>query len=98
MRSRVANALIEMFSRLGVPKEIISDQRSNFMSTLISELFKMLKVQKISIFHLSSSSKQVSGKIQWCSEKDVLLFMNRQNGMITYHLCFVLIEKSQTRQ
>ena len=71
MRSRVANALIEMVWRLGVPKEIISDQRSNFMFTLISELCKMLKVQKISIFPLSSSSKQVSGKIQCCSEKDV---------------------------
>ena len=44
----VANALIKVFSRVGVPKEIISDQGSNFVSALISELCKMLKVQKIS--------------------------------------------------
>ena len=34
----VANALIEMFSRVGVRTEIISDQGRNFMSVLISEL------------------------------------------------------------
>ena len=34
----VANALMEMFSRVGVPKEIISDQVSSSMSALISEL------------------------------------------------------------
>ena len=44
----VANALIEMFSRVGVRTEIISDQGRNFMSVLISELCKMPKVQKIS--------------------------------------------------
>lgn len=44
----VANALIEMFSRVGFPKEILSDQGTNFMSSLISELCKMLKVRKLS--------------------------------------------------
>ena len=54
----VANALIEMFSRVGVPKEIISDQGSNFMSALISELCKMLKVQKFSTIPIILNCKQ----------------------------------------
>ncbi|XP_065921959.1 uncharacterized protein [Magallana gigas] len=44
----VANALIEMLSSVGFPKEILSDQGTNFMSSLISELCKMLKVRKLS--------------------------------------------------
>lgn len=44
----VANALIEMFSRVGFSKEILSDQRTNFMSSRLSELNKMLKVRKLS--------------------------------------------------
>ncbi|XP_062585038.1 uncharacterized protein LOC134246689 [Saccostrea cucullata] len=44
----VANALMEMFSRVGFPKEILSDQGTNFMSSLISNLCKMLKVRKLS--------------------------------------------------
>jgi hypothetical protein len=43
----VAEALVEVFSRLGIPEEILTDQGSNFMSTLMSELFEMLKVNHI---------------------------------------------------
>ena len=45
----IANALKKVFSRVGVPKEIISDQESNLMSALISELCKMLKVQRFQL-------------------------------------------------
>ena len=101
MRSQDAesDAQIEMFSRVGVPKEIISDQGSIFMSALISELCKCLRYRKFQLT-LSSLSKRVSRKIQWYSEKGLkhLLYLNRQNGMITYHMCYLLIEKSQIRQ
>ncbi|XP_062589077.1 uncharacterized protein LOC134250727 [Saccostrea cucullata] len=39
----VANTLIELFSRVGVPNEILSDQGTNFMSTLMTELCKLLQ-------------------------------------------------------
>lgn len=57
----VANALIEMFSRVGFPKEILSDQGTNFMSSLISELCKMLKVRKMST---TSYHPQANGLVE----------------------------------
>ena len=32
----VAEAMVEVFSRVGVPKEILSDKGTNFMSSLMS--------------------------------------------------------------
>ncbi|MCG7879549.1 MAG: hypothetical protein JAY78_24875, partial [Candidatus Thiodiazotropha taylori] len=43
----VANALIEIFSRTGIPKEILSDQGSNFTSALMRELCKLLNIKKL---------------------------------------------------
>lgn len=35
----VANALIELFSRVGIPKVILTNQGTNFTSKLIKKLF-----------------------------------------------------------
>ena len=43
----IANALIEIFSRTGIPKEILSDQGSNLTSSLMKELCKLLHIKKI---------------------------------------------------
>ena len=43
----VANTLVEMFSRTGIPREILSDQGSNFMSDLVKNLCTMLGIKKI---------------------------------------------------
>lgn len=43
----VADALISMFSRVGVPKELLTDQGSNFMSDLIKQVCKLLKINKL---------------------------------------------------
>ena len=43
----VANALIETFSRVGLPGEILSYQGSNFMSALMVQLCSFLKINKI---------------------------------------------------
>ena len=43
----VANALIELFSRVGLPKIILTDQGSNFKSQLLKELYEMVNIQGI---------------------------------------------------
>ncbi|XP_065928583.1 uncharacterized protein [Magallana gigas] len=43
----VAEAMMEVFTRRGVPKEILSDQGTNFMSSLITELCKLLSIRKL---------------------------------------------------
>ncbi len=39
--------MIKLFSRVGVPKEILTDQGSNFTSKLLSEIYKLLNVRGI---------------------------------------------------
>ena len=36
----VAEALIQYFSRVGIPDEIVPDQGSNFMSKLVAQLYQ----------------------------------------------------------
>ena len=43
----VADELIKIFSRVGVPQEILTDQGSNFTSQLLAELYRMLHVKPI---------------------------------------------------
>ena len=43
----VAEELIKIFSRVGVPKEVLTDQGTNFTSQLLTELYRMLHVHPI---------------------------------------------------
>ena len=49
----IADALIQYFSRVGIPDEIVSDQGSNFMSKLMAQLYDQLGITKIktSVYH-----------------------------------------------
>ena len=49
----VTNALKEIFSRIGIPKEILSDQCSDFTSSLMRELCKLLHIKKLTstVYH-----------------------------------------------
>ena len=43
----IAEELIKVFSRVGVPKEILTDQGSNFTSQLLTEVYRLLHIQPI---------------------------------------------------
>ncbi|XP_037801935.1 uncharacterized protein LOC119596676 [Penaeus monodon] len=43
----VAEALVEIFSRVGIPKEIMSDRGSQFKSDLMSEIHRLLSVKAL---------------------------------------------------
>ena len=43
----IAEELMKLFSRVGVPKEILTDQCTNFTSLLLMELYRMLHVHPI---------------------------------------------------
>ena len=45
----VAEKLVELFARVGIPREILTDQGSNFMSQLPVELYRLLHVKPIRI-------------------------------------------------
>ena len=42
-----SEALVGIYARVGVPKEIISDQGTNFTSSVMKELCKLLHISKI---------------------------------------------------
>ncbi|XP_006823695.1 uncharacterized protein LOC102806650, partial [Saccoglossus kowalevskii] len=41
----VAEALVDMYSRIGVPREVLSDQGSQFTSTLMKEVSRLLSIK-----------------------------------------------------
>ena len=43
----VAEALLEVFTRLGVPREILSDQGSQFLSGVMKEVSRLLSINRI---------------------------------------------------
>lgn len=43
----VIEALLEMFSRVGIPEEIVHDQGRSFMSAVMSELCSELQIKEI---------------------------------------------------
>ena len=43
----VAEELVKMFARVGIPKEILTDQGSNFNSRLLAEVYKLIHVKTL---------------------------------------------------
>uniref|UniRef100_A0A131XKF8 RNA-directed DNA polymerase n=1 Tax=Hyalomma excavatum TaxID=257692 RepID=A0A131XKF8_9ACAR len=46
---RIAEALVKMFSRVGIPREIVSDRGRSFTSGLMKELSRLLSFQQLPI-------------------------------------------------
>ena len=43
----VADQLIQLFARVGIPREIFSDQGTTFMSQVLRELYNLLNISRI---------------------------------------------------
>lgn len=43
----IAEELVQIFSRVGVPEEILTDQGANFMFQLLTEVYRLLRVKPI---------------------------------------------------
>ena len=56
----VAEALLALFSRVGIPHTILSDQGSNFTSKLMGELHRLLGVKPLfsSVYHAQGNERQ----------------------------------------
>ena len=44
---RIARELITVFSRVGIPEKILSDEGANFMATLLQEVYQLLHIKWI---------------------------------------------------
>ncbi len=49
--SRIANEVVNLFARVGMPAEILTDQGTNFMSALLQELYQLLNITRIRTSH-----------------------------------------------
>ena len=43
----IADELVQIFSRYGIPAEVLTDQGLNFMSKLLAEVYRLLGIQHI---------------------------------------------------
>ena len=86
----VAEELVVLFSRIGIPKEILTDQGSNFTSQLLTEIYRLLHVHPITPHHsrlvenLNQTSKSMLRKAaiqqgkNWNKLIPYLLFVYRE--------------------
>ena len=44
---RIAKELVKLFACVGIPDEILTDQGTNFMSTLLQEIYQILHIRRI---------------------------------------------------
>ena len=58
---KVAEVLIEIFARHGIPGEILTDQGTNFTSLLLGELYKLIGVTAL---HTSPYHPQTDGLVK----------------------------------
>ncbi|MCG8620720.1 MAG: hypothetical protein MJE68_01805 [Proteobacteria bacterium] len=51
--STIAEELVKMFARVGVPQEILTDQGSNFTFQLLAKIYRLLHIKpiKINLYH-----------------------------------------------
>ena len=57
----IANTLVELFSRVGVPRVILTDQGTNFTSKMIEELYRVMGIKGITT---SPYHPQANGKVE----------------------------------
>jgi hypothetical protein len=63
--AQIAEELVHIFARVGIPEEILTDQGTNFRSKLLSELYRLLHVQKI---RTSPYHPQTDGFVEWFNQ------------------------------
>lgn len=47
----IVEELVKLFSLVGIPQDILTDQGNNFMSKLLQELYKLLHIHPIRLAH-----------------------------------------------
>ena len=58
---RIAKEPVTLFTRVGIPEEVLSDQGANFMSALLEEVYLLLQIKRI---RTSSYHPQTDGLVE----------------------------------
>jgi transposase InsO family protein len=87
---RIAQSLVQLFSRVGVARVILSDQGSNFTSTLLKQLYEMLGIKGIttSPYRPQSNGKceRYNGTLKKVLKKLCITYEKDWDEMLPYAL------------
>ena len=86
--------LFRMFARVGLPREILTDQGTNFTSELLAEIYRLLHIDSL---RTSPYDPQTDGLLERfngtlkemlrkCATED-----GKDCGTVYYHMCFLHI-------
>ena len=80
----VAEALLDMYSRLGIPKEILSDLGTQFMSKCMEEVSRLLSIKRLTTMPYHSICnglvKRFNGSHKKC--EDVCVMSSPASGIV----------------
>ena len=86
----VAEALVNIFSRVGLPEEIVSDQGANLVGNLMKQLYELLGIRhiKTSVYHPEANGlvERFNGTLKHMLKK----FVGREIESWDKYLPFVL--------
>ena len=94
----VAEALVTIFSRVGIPQEILTDQGTNFTPHLLEEIYQLIHVRAL---RTSPYHPQTDGVVERFNQtlKDMLRKTAREEGKDWDHLIpFVLFAYREVPQ
>ena len=94
----VANALIQIFSRTGIPKEILSDQGSNFTSALMKQLCKLLHIKKLTSTPYHPEANGLVEKFNGTLKKMLSCFVENEKDEWDMYLPYLLFSYREVPQ
>lgn len=50
---QIASALLKFFSQVGIPKEVLTDQGTNFMSHTLQQVYQLLGIKRVRTTHIT---------------------------------------------
>ncbi len=81
----IAEALFRLISRVGIPKDILTDQGTAFMSRTLKELYELLGIKSIrtSVYHPQTKNQAWSSLVFHCRHSSFYSFRSSSVGLET---------------
>ena len=97
--STVSNALISLFSRVGIPKEMLTGQGSNFMSELMREVCRLLQISRLRTNPYHAMCNGLCEKFNGVLKKMLKAYARSKpkHGTNIFRTCYSHTEKCQMR-
>lgn len=92
----VAEALIDMFSRTGIPDEILTDRGSNFTSELMGEFYRLMGIRSIQTSAYHPQTDGMAEKFNGTLKAGIKKYITENKGPWHKALPFILFAYRET--